>query len=158
MVLQSSLVVQWVKDSALSQQQLGSLLWHRFNLRPGNFHMLLAQPGQNKTKITDSSAPPPVILNQWIKGQAYGIYVFINPLGEQAHSPWPRIENSHQFRQKWPHCSLYFSSVVSWNWKPLKRAKGYNKCQCIWVCVCVCVCVPALGWGSCAFKHLKYAS
>ena len=33
----SSLVAQWVKD-------LASLLWHRFDPRPGNFHMLKVWP------------------------------------------------------------------------------------------------------------------
>ena len=37
---QSSLVAQQVKDSASSLQQLRSLLWHRFSLWPGNFHIL----------------------------------------------------------------------------------------------------------------------
>ena len=36
----SSLVVQQVKYSALSVQQLGLLLWHRFTPWPRNFHML----------------------------------------------------------------------------------------------------------------------
>ena len=44
----SSPVAQQVTDPALSLQQLGSLLWHRFDPWPGNFHML--QMWQNKTK------------------------------------------------------------------------------------------------------------
>ena len=32
-------MVQWIKDPVLSLQQLGSLLWHRFSLWPGNYHM-----------------------------------------------------------------------------------------------------------------------
>ena len=36
----SFLVVLWVKDPVLSLQQLGSLLWHRFNPWTRNFHML----------------------------------------------------------------------------------------------------------------------
>ena len=35
----SSLVAQWVKDLALSLQQLESLLWHRFDPWPRNFYM-----------------------------------------------------------------------------------------------------------------------
>ena len=31
---------QWVKDLVLSLQWLRSLLWHRFDPWPGNFHML----------------------------------------------------------------------------------------------------------------------
>ena len=38
----SSMVVQWVKDSALSLLWLRSLLWHRFDPWPGNFRMLWA--------------------------------------------------------------------------------------------------------------------
>ena len=41
-IIWSSLMAQWVKDSALSLQCLGLLLWHRFDLWPhttGNFHM-----------------------------------------------------------------------------------------------------------------------
>ena len=34
-----SLVVQHVKDLALSLQRLGSLLWHGFDPWPWNFHM-----------------------------------------------------------------------------------------------------------------------
>ena len=30
---------QWVKDPALSLQQLGSLPWHRFDSWPGNLYM-----------------------------------------------------------------------------------------------------------------------
>ena len=41
---QSSLVVQQVKDLALSLRWLGLLLWHRFNLWPGNFCMPWAVP------------------------------------------------------------------------------------------------------------------
>ena len=33
-------MAQWVKDSALSLQWLGSLLWHEFNPWPRSFHML----------------------------------------------------------------------------------------------------------------------
>ena len=40
----SSLVVQQVRDPALSVHQLGPLLWFGFNPRPGNFCMLWAQP------------------------------------------------------------------------------------------------------------------
>lgn len=41
-------MVQRVKDPALSLQQLGSLLWHRFNSRPRNFPMLLGVAKKNK--------------------------------------------------------------------------------------------------------------
>ena len=40
----NSLVVQWVKDSALSLQWLGLLLWHGFSPWPGTFYILQAQP------------------------------------------------------------------------------------------------------------------
>ena len=46
-------MAQWVKDPVLSRPQLRSLLWHRFDPWPGNFHMPQAQPKrkkQNKTK------------------------------------------------------------------------------------------------------------
>ena len=39
MKLQSSLVVQWVKDLALSLQQLSCLLWNGFNPWPRNFQL-----------------------------------------------------------------------------------------------------------------------
>ena len=42
----SSLVAQWVKDSALS------LLWCRFNPWPGNFHMLQVGPKKNSLLLT----------------------------------------------------------------------------------------------------------
>ena len=37
-------VAQWVKDPALSLQQLKSLLWYRFSPWPGNFLMRQEQP------------------------------------------------------------------------------------------------------------------
>ena len=46
----SSLVVQPVKDLVLSLQQFGLLLWLRFNLWSGNFHMLWVQPKKKKEK------------------------------------------------------------------------------------------------------------
>ena len=50
--LRSSLVVQWVKDLALSLQQLGLLLWCRFDPWPGNYHMLWVWPEKNVLKNT----------------------------------------------------------------------------------------------------------
>ena len=47
MVRGSSLVTQWVKDLT-SLQQLGLLLWPRFDPLPGNFHMPQAWPKINK--------------------------------------------------------------------------------------------------------------
>lgn len=44
-----ALVVQWVKDSVLSLEWLGSLLWLRFNSWPRKFYMYQAQP-KNKMK------------------------------------------------------------------------------------------------------------
>ena len=41
---------QWVKDTALSLLQLGSLLWHGFSPWPGNFHMPWAWPKKKKKK------------------------------------------------------------------------------------------------------------
>ena len=41
-------MAQWVKDLALSLLWLQSLLWHRFDPWPGNFHMPLAWPGKKK--------------------------------------------------------------------------------------------------------------
>ena len=42
-----SLVVKWVKDPALSLQQPGLLLWHRFDPWPKNLHMLQEPPKKN---------------------------------------------------------------------------------------------------------------
>ena len=52
MLERSSFVVQWVKDLALSLQQLWSLLWHKFDPWPKNFHMpqVQAKTKQNKTR------------------------------------------------------------------------------------------------------------
>ena len=49
-LLRSSLVVHWLKNLALSLLQLGSLLWHRFEPWPGNFHMLWVPSKKKKTK------------------------------------------------------------------------------------------------------------
>ena len=43
----SCLVAQWVKDLALSLQQLGSLLWQGFSYWPRNIHMSRACPRPN---------------------------------------------------------------------------------------------------------------
>ena len=45
----SSLVVQYVKDLALSLQWLGTLLWRGFDPWPGNFRILRAWPKPNQT-------------------------------------------------------------------------------------------------------------
>ena len=42
-------MAQWLKDPALSLPWLGSLLWHRFCVWPGNFSMAWACKKQNKT-------------------------------------------------------------------------------------------------------------
>lgn len=62
-IFKSFLVVQETKDPAWSLQQLGSPLWRRFNIWPGNFHMLFfcffghtchiwKFPGQDRTCAT----------------------------------------------------------------------------------------------------------
>ena len=43
LLLWTSLVVQWIKDLALSLEQLRSLLGGGFDPGPGNIHMLQAQ-------------------------------------------------------------------------------------------------------------------
>ena len=43
-------MAQWIKDLALSFQQLGSLLCHGFDLWPGNFYRLWAQPKKKRKK------------------------------------------------------------------------------------------------------------
>ena len=42
----SSLVAERSKNQALSLQEPGSLLWHRFSPWPGNIHMLQVQPNK----------------------------------------------------------------------------------------------------------------
>ena len=44
---------QWVKDSVLSLQQLGLLLWLEFNLWLGNFCMPWVQPKKKKKKYLE---------------------------------------------------------------------------------------------------------
>ena len=46
----SCLVVQWVKDPALSLLWLGLLLWCGLQLWPGNFHMSWVPPKKKVTK------------------------------------------------------------------------------------------------------------
>ena len=48
--VRSSLVVQQVRDLAVSLQQLGSLLWCGFNSWARNFHMMRAQLKKKKKK------------------------------------------------------------------------------------------------------------
>ena len=47
----SSPVAQWVKDPALSLQQLGLLLWCRFDLWPRSFHVPWEPPPHTTTKV-----------------------------------------------------------------------------------------------------------
>ena len=49
----SSLAVQWVKDPMLSLQWLRSLLWHRFNPWPANFHMPWGWPKERKNLLKE---------------------------------------------------------------------------------------------------------
>ena len=44
-------MTQWVKDPALSLQQLGLLLWCRFDPWPGNLHMPQVWPPQKRVSI-----------------------------------------------------------------------------------------------------------
>ena len=46
----NSLVAKWVKELALSLLGFRSLLWHRFNPWPRNFHMPQVQPKNKKLK------------------------------------------------------------------------------------------------------------
>ena len=51
-------MVQWVKDLALSVQQLGLLLWLGFDPWPRNFYMPWAWPKQKKMKNKPEKNPP----------------------------------------------------------------------------------------------------
>ena len=67
----SSLVVQQVKDPALSLMQLWSLQWHRFYLWPRNFHMPQAQPEKKKKK---KAAYHPEMFNKCCKSHSLKTY------------------------------------------------------------------------------------
>ena len=56
-----SLVVQWVKDPALSLQRRRSWLWRGFDLWPGNFHMPWVQSEKNKIKKRLKKKPNPTL-------------------------------------------------------------------------------------------------
>ena len=64
-------MAQWVKDLALSPQQLGSLLWQGFDLWPRNFHMPHAQSKREKDAHPSSvfslstSCVPGTVLGTW---------------------------------------------------------------------------------------------
>ena len=53
-------MVQRVKDPVLSLQQLGLLLWCRFDPWPGYFYMLWAQPTSKKIKMSCGYGVPVV--------------------------------------------------------------------------------------------------
>ena len=53
--LESSLVVQRVRELGLSLKQLRSLQWHRFDPWPGNFHVQQAGPKKRKKKKASCS-------------------------------------------------------------------------------------------------------
>ena len=55
---QSSLVAQWVKDLALSLQQRSSLLRHRFDAWPRNFHMPHMGPKKKKSLSEKARSVP----------------------------------------------------------------------------------------------------
>ena len=57
-------MVQWVKDLALSPQQLGSLLQLGFDPWPGNFHMPRARPKRIKKKKKKNAGHERVAMEQ----------------------------------------------------------------------------------------------
>ena len=70
----SSFSVQQVKDPVLSLQQLGSLLWHGFDLWPRNFHMAwVCQKKTNKNKQTHKRKEASMVKTSfWRKIEAQG--------------------------------------------------------------------------------------
>ena len=56
--LRSSLMVQWVKDQALSLQGLGSLLWQGFDPWLGNFHLPWAWSKKRKQRRQSGKSDP----------------------------------------------------------------------------------------------------
>ena len=58
----SFFVVQWVKDTALSLQYHGLLLWHRFNPWPRNFHMPKKPQNSNKLHAATLALQEPPLL------------------------------------------------------------------------------------------------
>ena len=57
--------MQWVKDLALSLQQLGSLLWHGFDPWSGNFHMTWSLP-KNKMRVWEVDPAGAVGRIKWV--------------------------------------------------------------------------------------------
>ena len=64
-----SLVAQWVKDLVLSLMQLWSLLWHRFDLWPRNFHMPWAWPKEKKSEDPKTWLALSIYARGWTKRQ-----------------------------------------------------------------------------------------
>ena len=56
--------MQQVKDPALSWHQLRSMLWHRFNFRPRNFHMQWVRPKKKKFSPKFSLSFIPVLISK----------------------------------------------------------------------------------------------
>ena len=100
----NSLAVEQGKDLALSLQQLGWLLWHRFNPWPGNFHMPQAGPKKKKgiTAIRIEnlihkwkrdcslfhSSPHPTLHGMWKSpGQRSNMCHCCSNAGSLTHSP-----------------------------------------------------------------------
>ena len=61
-------MTQQVKDLALSLQWLRSLLWHRFDFCPENFHMSWVWP---KTKTETNKKNPRILRNVTVEGKHY---------------------------------------------------------------------------------------
>ena len=69
----TSLVVQCVKDPALSLLWLRSLLWREFDPWPGNFHMLQIWPKKKKGETKD------IFCNTNSRSILYAFYFFCIP-------------------------------------------------------------------------------
>ena len=96
-------MAQWVKDLALSLQQLGSLLWHMLDLWPRNFHMPQVQPKKKKKKKKKKS-----ILRHFLrklKGNIAFAYQYVNSPLKLTLSALLMFYVSHTVRSL---CCLFF--------------------------------------------------
>ena len=81
---QSSLVAQWVKDTASLPWWLRSLLWYRFDPWPGNFHIPWVQPKQRERrewrKLRKRARQSSNFYYLWTGVFLVCVYIYIVPL------------------------------------------------------------------------------
>ena len=125
-----SSVSQWVKDSALSLQQLETLLQQGFDPWPRNFHILQAQPKKKRR----NSVQKFIILPQKFTHSLlfFCLVCFLGPHPQHMEIPRQGVQSELQLMdystatatQDPSHlCNLHHSSQQCWILNPLSKTR-----------------------------------